>query len=191
MGEKDSFPANDNISGIQDSGKIKIIICYCLSSCPDGIKRDTLQKVLYENSIANYFEVSNCLDELISSKDIEEKDGRLFASDGGRKIARDLSVSLSSFMKAKAVSSAQKALLLERRKRENSFDIEKDQSGQYKITIRMSSAFDSIDSEFLNLTLTVGDYERAEIMRSNFYNNPVRLYENIIDALTSDNDFKS
>ena len=95
----DAFPVDDNTGGIRSTEKIRIIICYVLRSCSGVLSKDDLLSALYDNGIANYFELCQAVDDLLEVNAISTVDNRLIINDNGIQIARDLENELSLFIR--------------------------------------------------------------------------------------------
>ena len=188
----DAFPVDDNTGGIRSTEKIRIIICYVLRSCSGVLSKDDLLSALYDNGIANYFELCQAVDDLLEVNAISTVDNRLIINDNGIQIARDLENELSLFIRNKAVKAAKLTALYEKRKRENIVSVTKTDDGKLRLDITLLSAeADSEDSEaLLKVSVYATDSQQAETMKSTFLNNPVRLYESVIQALTEESQFK-
>lgn len=189
--KNDAFPVDENLSGIRDTDKIKIAICYMLASISDGLMRDTITSAMHENKIANFFEVGDALEQLLNVGAVADNNGRITVTENGMLIARDLKSELSTYRRSRLTAIAQKSSIMEKRKTENSFDVVKVKDNRYRIDIKMLAGTDESDeNEMLSVTLFVSNSAQADLMRKNFYNNPTRLFENVIDGLTSDSEFR-
>lgn len=191
----DAFPVDDTTDGLRSTEKIRIIICYILADLNAPLTRSAVQSALYDNGIANYFEISQAIDNLIEVGALDVIKGgekRLSVNENGRKIAKELENELSVYIKNKAVKAARLTHILERRKQDNDFAITKISDKRYKISITMRSGMEAEgeNDELMNLCVYVTDSLQAESMRQSFFNNPVALYEKIIEGLTSDCVFK-
>lgn len=186
----DAFPVDDTIGGIRSTEKIKIIICYILVNTSAELSRDSIQSALYDNSIANYFEISQAIDDLLKVGAIKENDGVLTASEKGRQIANDLKDEISLYIKNKAVKATALTSVLEKRTKENDVTITKVDTKKYKLDITMYSGLNNKSNELVHLSVFVTDEMQAQVMKQTFLNNPANLYEKIIGALTDDPVFK-
>lgn len=186
----DAFPVDDTVGGIRSTEKIKIIICYIIVNTTAELSRDSIQSALYDNSIANYFEISQAIDDLLKVGAITENNGILSVSEKGRQIANDLKDEISVYIKNKAVRSTALTSILEKRTRENNVTITKIDTKKYKLDITMYSGLNRESDEMLHLSVFVSDEMQAQVMKQTFLNNPANLYEKIIGALTDDPIFK-
>lgn len=192
----DAFPVDDTVGGIRSTEKIKIIICYILANTKDTLTRSSVQSALYDNGIANYFEISQAIDDLLKVGAIEQsgenQDPVLKVSAKGVQIAKDLEDELSIYIKNKAVRAANLTAIHEKRKRENDVTITKINDKRYKLDITVHSGLDNDgdEDELMKLSVFVTDQLQAQTMKQSFINNPVKLYEKVIEGLTDDPIFK-
>lgn len=188
----DAFPVDDTIGGIRSTEKIRIIICYILKNVDSPLTRDNIQSALYDNGIANYFEISQAIDNLLDVGAVELSDNSLILNQKGEQIARDLKDELSLYIKNKAIRAAQLTSIYEKRKKENDISIVKIDEKKYRLDITLLSGLSESEKtdEFMKISVFVPDSLQAEAMKTTFLNNPVRLYEKIIEALTEDSEFK-
>lgn len=187
----DAFPVDENVSGLRSTEKIRIIICYILKNVESPLSRDNLQSALYDNGIANYFEISQAIDNLLDVGAVEIIDNTLTINSKGEQIARDLNDELSIFIKNKAIRAAKLTAVYERRKKENDISIVKLDDKKYRLDITLLSGLGDSEKtdELMKVSVFVTDSLQAETMKTTFLNNPVRLYEKVIEALTEDSEF--
>ena len=187
----DAFPVDENVSGLRSTEKIRIIICYILKNVESPLSRDNLQSALYDNGIANYFEISQAIDNLLDVGAVEIIDNTLALNSKGEQIARDLNDELSIFIKNKAIRAAKLTAVYERRKKENDISIVKLDDKKYRLDITLLSGLGDNEKtdELMKVSVFVTDSLQAETMKTTFLNNPVRLYEKVIEALTEDSEF--
>ena len=188
----DAFPVDGNTGGIRSTEKIRIIICYALKSSQGVLTKDDLLSALYDNGIANYFELCQAIDDLIAVNAIKIENDRLYLNENGVQIARDLENELSLFIRNKAVKAVKLTALYEQRKRENIVSVVKTDDGKYRLDITLLSgeAGKEGTEELLKVSVFATDSIQAEAMKVTFLNDPVRLYENVITALTQEAQFK-
>ena len=79
----DAFPVDDKTGGIRSTEKIRIIICYVLKDHSGILSRDNLLSALYDNGIANYFELCQAIDDLIAVNAIKIENDRLYLNENG------------------------------------------------------------------------------------------------------------
>lgn len=195
----DAYPVDDYTSGVQSRDKIKILICYAFKVVGIPISKDTVLSVFYDNGLVNYFEIAQALFELQRAGSIREVtvNGKtlLELTDKGLIIAEDAQNTLSSYMRNRAAQTALKTIMYERRLRQNDVQITQLENDKYAVDITMYKTDPGVglapseDDVLLKLTFYASDIMQANRLRDTFYNNPNKLYENIVDALTGDYKF--
>ena len=114
----DAFPVDETSGGLRSTEKIRIIICYILINSEASLTRDDILSSLYDNGIANYFEISQAIDNLLDVGAVRVEDGIIICEEKGVKIAKELENELSVYIKNKAVRAAKLTALYEKRKKE-------------------------------------------------------------------------
>lgn len=190
----DAFPVDENTSGLRNRDKIKILICYVFKSLAQPIAKDVILSALYDNGIANYFEISQAVYELEKNGAIALKDGddaEYVLTENGRKIADDLERELSMYIRHKATQAAMKTLVYKKRLRENKVSIVNLGGEKYRVDITIYSGLEGEgeNDSLLDVSMYVPDIIQAEVIKRSFLNNPSKLYENVAQALTEDVDF--
>ena len=71
--EFDALTAGVKPGGLRSKQDIKLLICYLLSSIPQGLSKTDLINVLQDNNLANYFEVASAFDELLKQGNLTEE----------------------------------------------------------------------------------------------------------------------
>ncbi len=188
----DAFPVDETTGGIRSTEKIRIIICYILVNTDSCLSREDMLSSLYDNGIANYFEISQAIDNLLDVGAIGIEDGILTINEKGIKIAKELEDELSVYIKNKAVRATKLTALYEKRKKENDVTITKTGEKEYRLDITLHSGLDKEkdNDRILDVSVYVTDKLQAEAMKNTFLNDPVRLYEKVIEALTEECEFK-
>lgn len=187
----DAFPVDETTGGLRSTEKIRIIICYILLNSSAALTRGDMLSALYDNGIANYFEISQAIDNLLDVGAVTIDDGILVLDSKGAQIARELEDELSVYIKNKAVRAAKLTTVYEKRKRENDVSITKLGDKDYRVDISMHSGLgEEKNDRILDVSVYVTDKLQAESMKNTFLNNPVKLYEKVIEALTEECEFK-
>ncbi len=188
----DAFPVDETTGGLRSTEKIRIIICYILANTDTYLSREDMLSSLYDNGIANYFEISQAIDNLLDVGAVEIEDGILTINEKGIKIARELEGELSVYIKNKAVRATKLTALYEKRKKENDVSITKTGEKSYRLDITLHSGLDNEkdNDRILDVSVYVTDKLQAEAMKNTFLNNPVKLYEKVIEALTEECEFR-
>ncbi len=179
----DAFDAGIELGGLRNRDDIRLLVCYLLKAIDKPIEKEQLNNALLENGLANYFEISQAITELLSNGAIDmliiddEECYKILPR--GKEIAENLEMTLPKTVRERAVNSAIKLLTLKEVERENRIDVEKVEDG-YNVTFSLMSGND----ELMKLTLLVGDSMQVESVKKNYLEDPIKLYSSIITALT-------
>ena len=176
----DAFSAGVEPGGLYSSKDIKILICYMLAGTGEPMPRQAVMDVIAGNGMANFFEASAAIDELIRLKNLEEQpDGSLTVTPTGAEAAATLSRSIPYTLRDRSVKASLQLLARIRRERENTVVIEKNGTGCL-VACRIGDKTDPL----LTLTLNVADELQAKLIRENFLEQPELLYRSVLAILT-------
>ena len=108
--EFDAFSAGVEPGGLRSTREIGILICYMLDQFGKPISREDLIDSIQENGIANYFEVSSAVSELIRLGNLSSDGNEVAITKNGELVAKQLSSELSSFVRNKALNSVREQM---------------------------------------------------------------------------------
>lgn len=172
--EYDAFSSGIEIDGLRNKTDIGVLICFMLENSEKPFSRSDLIDIIQTKGMANYFETTAAISELIKNNNIicAENGDVLELTDNGRLIASQLHTQLPLTIRQKAVSAVRK---LERRRRiehENPVSISKADGGGYNVTLRVTDGL----RDLMSLTVFVPDKKEANHIKKTFLNDPERLY---------------
>ena len=178
----DAFAEGIEPGGLRNRDDIKLLICYMLKSLGKAVPKRLITESLTLEALANYFEINNAVSELEKAGHIiktDEETESYVISPTGETIAQGLDVMLPRTVREKAISAVLKLTTLARRELENNITIEKGKSG-YHIN------FSSVESgeEIIGIRLFASDMRQIQRLRDGFLQNPSRVYEAVINALS-------
>lgn len=178
----DVFFAGVEPGGLYTAQEIKILICYMLNGVGEPLPLQTVTDVLAGRGMANFFEVSAAVEELLRRHQItEDEQGCLSLTDTGRQTASTLATMVPLTLRERSVQAALQLLTRQRRERENAVDIRQLEHG-YQVTCSMHDG----DQPLMSLSLTVGDDLQAALVKDRFLDDPTLLYRSLIAVLTGD-----
>ena len=184
MEDYDAFSAGVDAGGLRSRGDIKTLICYLIRSLDRPITRGQLSEIMQKKGLANYFDVSQSLSELISSGNITaelvEGGELLHLSDASIWATDMLEAGIPRAVREKAVDAGVEILTRARNERETQIDVEQLKNG-YNVTFTMSDHGDTL----MRLSLYASDLPQVETIKSNFLRDPVLIYSGIIASLTT------
>lgn len=182
MENYDAFFEGVEPGGLRSKSEIRLLICYIICKIDSGITKNQLTEILCRKSLANYFEISQALSDVIRNGNIRSEfdDGEemLFPTELGKVNTAQLEDDLPYTVKETALNAAVEMMTRFRRERENNIEIEPHGSG-YDITV---SVMDN-DDRLLSVTLFVADNEQAQAVKEKFLRDPVKFYSTVVALL--------
>ena len=176
--EYDSFSEGVELGGLRTKNEIKILIGYLLSRLDTPLTREQLDEIICGEEIANYFEMSQALCELVDNGNIKIEDNELIITEKGRENSETLEHDIPYTVREKAFNTAVRLQTRLRRERENKIEIERVEKGCNVIL----SVVDA-DDEIMSIKLFVADYDQALAVKERFLADPVNIYSNIVALL--------
>lgn len=176
--EFDAFSEGIEPGGLRSRTQIKILITFMVSRIKEPMKDTLIIEALQIHGLANYFEVSQALDELIDNGNLSSADGFVYITPKGALSVNELSQEIPKSVKETAVADALNLQLLEKRESENTVEINKTEKG-YFVTFRVTHKGESL----MDLTVYAADFEQAEQLKHNFLKNPSHVYSTVVTSL--------
>lgn len=177
--ERDAFSAGVEPGGLHSRHEIKILICYMLSGAREALPRNAVLDIVSGGGMANFFDASAAIDELIERDNVSEtQNGLLTVTETGRHIAATLESMIPVTLRERSVTAALRLLARQRSERDNRADIAQTEHG-WTVTCTVGNT-----APLLSFTLLVGDERQAGLVRDRFLDDPLLLYQSIIGILT-------
>ncbi|MEF9983076.1 MAG: DUF4364 family protein [Oscillospiraceae bacterium] len=177
-----AFVAGVEPGGLTNDYEVKIIICYIMSVIERPLSLEDLNKILITDGIVNYFECSQSISDLVQLGNIKQIDGNEYILlDLGKETAKIFEKTIPTAVKDKAIKNAEKYIKYKQMEKDNIVTIEKVKDG-YNITLNVSDNQCSL----MKITLFSPDLKYCDIIKKQFYDNPVQTYKAIIALLTDD-----
>ena len=186
----DAFTAGVEPGGLRNTKDIGILICYMLDYIKQPFRHDDLVDIIQENGIANYFEVTSTLSELINLGNVvytDENENMIEITKNGKLVSRQLSSELSVYIRNKAVSAVLKLMEQRRIERENPVTIEKVEGGGYNVTIGITDGM----RDLMSLTLFVPSRNEANMVKKRFHQCPEKIYSLVLASAIGEKDLLS
>ena len=127
--EYDSFSEGVELGGLRTKNEIKILIGYLLSRLDTPLTREQLDEIICGEEIANYFEMSQALCELVDNGNIKIEDNELIITEKGRENSETLEHDIPYTVREKAFNTAVRLQTRLRRERETKIEIERVEKG--------------------------------------------------------------
>lgn len=183
MDNYDAFSEGVEPGGLRSNAQIKYLIGFLLISLKAPLTKAQLFELVQDNAIANYFNTSQALSEMVSSGNVSIEYGEdadlLFITPKGRVDVNALESYLPKSIREKALNGAIRLQTLARRERENLVDVEALENG-FNVTFSLVDRGDCL----MRLSIFVTDEKQLETVKGNFYEDPAGLYSSIIASLT-------
>lgn len=177
----DAFTAGVEPGGLRTKDEIRILLCYLLSSVNGPLSRDDILQSVQGLGLANYFELTDALQELTENGNLILQTDCYTASPQARAIADQLDTALPLSVRDKAVRAGLGLQAQARREKENIVEIEKSPSG-YCVQCHISGG----KEDLMSFTLTVPDMRQAKLIKHNFQEAPENIYQMLLAMLTND-----
>ena len=175
----DALMAGVKNGGLRSVSTINLLVCYIVASFEGKIKADPITAAFDEGELANHFEVADSIGRMIKSGVIcENEDGTLSLGDTKGAPIELIEKDLPLSVRDESMRICHKILARERFERENKVEINEAKGG-YNVVMHVSDK----DSDFMVLSLFVATIEQAEVIRDKFLNNPVCVYETVVESI--------
>lgn len=176
--EFDTFVAGVELGGLRNSTQIRILITYLAGTAEKPLSISLLTEAMQLHGLANYFEITDSIQEMTENGILNDENGILSLTDKGKISFRELSNELPFSVKETALADIKKLQLLEKNEKENCVDIIKIENG-YNVVFRI--VHDKIT--LMELSLYTADIEQAQDMKHKLLKNPSKVYSAIVSSL--------
>lgn len=165
--------------GLRSKSTIATIPCYIVANTKEKITAKNIIDAMVEGKIANYFEICNAIANLIKKGFFnEDLDGTLSITPECRQYVNAVQNDLPLTVREKSIELCRKIAAKEIYKKENKVEIEELDKG-YIVTMHVSDK----TSDFMTLSLTVPTAEQAQLIKGKFHDDPVSVYENLMNSI--------
>ena len=183
MENYDAFFEGVEPGGLRSKSEIRLLICYIICKIDSGITKNQLTEILCRKSLANYFEISQALSEVIRNGNIrsdfdENGEEILSPTELGKANTAQLEDDLPYTVKETALNAAVEMMTRFKRERENNIEIVPHGNG-YDVTVSVMDG----DDRLLSVTLFVADSEQAQAVKEKFLRDPVKFYSTVVALL--------
>lgn len=183
--EFDAFDAGIEPGGLRSQHEINLLVCYLIANVDRPIKRDNIVETMVSGAIANYFETNSAISDLLKYKNIfEDNDGYLTLNEVSKQSIQEIETELPFTIREKATQICQKLIIREIYKKENKVEIAPHKNGFYVNCSVMANEKD----DMLTFRLFVTSAMQAQIIKEKFFDNPAKIYDNLINSLFPSDD---
>lgn len=172
--------ANDMESGVlRSKDTIKVAICYILTNVKESTTEQIIIEAMTAGEIANYYETSDALAELLKEKVIEKDENDfLKITEKGKTSVQFLEDNLPKTIREKSIATVSKLASREIYKKQIHSEIEECENG-FRVTLHVNDK----EQDFMSLTLYVASKEQAVLIKEKFTNDPVKVYNSLINSI--------
>lgn len=175
----DAFSGGIDPGGLRSISSIHLMIGYLVANFQNKVTTQNLIDTLVSGGIANYFQTTDAISNLLKNDTIAENDDKtLRIVKDGQSSVELIENDLPYSVRKKAIHLLQKLLAKENYRRESNVQIIETKNG-YDIIMHISDG----DVEFLKLKLFATTITQAELIKEKFISDPVNVYNTLIDAI--------
>ena len=169
----------DQFGFIHEKLDIKILILYILRRLPGFVDAETLRGLVMCDDGIGYFDYTDCLSELVTGGNVEEKDGAYAVTEKGARNAETVESSLPYSVRTK--SARLLAPVQERMRREASIVAQHELSEDgCTVTLAMGDG----KGDLIRLSFVCAGEEQAEKIEANFRRDAETYYQRIAELLS-------
>ena len=164
---------------IHDSLDTKILILYILGHLDAPVDLDTLADLALLDDGISYFDVSECVTDLIKTEHLAKENGRLVITEKGRRNGRATESSIPYSIRTRA---RQKTVPLARTQRRDAMvgaSVTPIESGGFSVNLSLSDGL----GEICKLNLYAATESQAHTMTNTFQKKAEEIYGKIIASL--------
>lgn len=175
-----AFDAGVEPGGLHTAHEIKLLIGYLLSGVGQPMPRSDVLDVICGGGMANFFDTSAALDEMVEQGNLtEQDDGTLLLTSMGSSATETLADRLPYTLRERSVAAALRLLSRRRNEQDNRVTVTPADNG-FVVTCTVGTQ----QPPLLSFSLLVADEYQAELVRENFLRDPLLLYQSTIGVLT-------
>jgi len=171
------------IGGLYSREEIRLLLCVLAQRLVQPLTAAVAEQVFSQEGLANYFEYSAALQELLASGQLTcaAQDGDLVLAlpEEYAHAVRELANELPHRACERAILAAQRLQRQSRRARDNHISVYPTDDGGCYMTFHQGKKEDRL----MSVTVYLPDREHAERVRVNFLEDPGRLFAAVIQAL--------
>lgn len=174
----------DRFGFIHEKLDIKLLILFVLSRLPKPVPFDTLTELVMVDDGFDYFEYTQCLDELLKSGNIEQEGNSYKITRMGSVNEDTVESSIPYSVRLKAEKKFQP--LIEKMKRDALIGTSHERAKNGGCNVRLSLS-DGL-GEIVSMSVLVADEHQAMQIEENFRGNAEVLYQRLVAMLTDPSD---
>jgi len=168
-----------NFSFINENVEVKVLILFIMQRLPEPVTLDVLTGLTLCDDGIGYFDVTECITDLIKTKHLNLADGKYSLTPKGKRNGETLEKNLPYSVRIKAEGSA--ALVRANLNRDAMIKTHRSENdnGGYKVSLSLSDGIGDI----ISMELFAANEQQAETIEKGFRSNAEKIYHAIIDML--------
>ncbi len=175
--EINGFDEGVAAGGLRNTVQIKILFEFLARALSGQVSKEILLQAVTISSLANYFEASQALDELIGSGNLAESENGIELTGKGNSNLNELLPDLPVTVRETALGDSYEALKKAKIKQSNSASVE-DRGDHYDVICTVRHGGDAL----MSLTLYAPDLQTALSLAQNFRNDPEKIYSQVMNV---------
>lgn len=176
--EFNAFDAGVSPGGLRNKTQIRILIAFLVRAVKEPLSESMAIEALQAHGLANYFEATQALDELIDNGSLISSESLLYITPKGAASLEELESDVPPTVRETALADALHLQLLEKNKGNSTVDITERADG-YDVTFTILNK----GIPLMKLTVYAADLDQAHEIKHNFLKNPERVYSTVVATL--------
>ena len=168
-----------NFGFIHERIEVKVLILFIMHRLPEPVTLDVLAGLTMCDDGIGYFDVTECLNDLVETKHVRIEDGKYALTSKGKRNGETLEKKLPYSVRIKAEASA--ALVRSNLNRDAMIKTQSsiNDNGGYKVSLSLSDGIGDI----ISLELFAANEQQANTIEKGFRKGAEKIYHAIIDLL--------
>lgn len=177
--EFDAFTEGVDAGGLRSKKEIKLIIEYLVLYLNDSVTSDVVIEALTGSALANYFETTQAVDELVASGNLTRgENNELTITKKGSDSLKELMDGIPASVREAAMTSA--SVIQLRNRNEGAANAAIVKNGEaYEVVCKIMHK----DTVLVELKLHADDYTQASKIKKSFVESPEKIYEAVVSLL--------
>lgn len=180
--EADVLEQTDRLGFIHEKLDIKLLILFVLSRLPKPVSFETLTDLVMVDDGFDYFEYTQCLDELVNSGNVDQKDTSYKITRMGSVNEDTVESGIPYSVRLKAENKARP--LIEKMKRDALIGTSHERAKNGGTNVRLSLS-DGL-GEVVSMSVLVADEQQAGKIEENFRENAETIYQQLVTLLSKE-----
>ena len=169
----------ENFGFIHERTEIKVLILYIMRRLPEPVPVDALVELTMCDEGISYFDVTECLDELVKTKHLKLEDKKYSLTAKGERNGEVLEKNLPYTVRVNAEDAAALARSVQSRSSMIKTNCSVDGDGGYKVNLSLSDGIGDI----ISIELMAANQQQANALEKGFRNKAEKVYHTIVETI--------